>query len=86
MTCAWVCHAERIVGLRWQRSGALPASVSRDGVPMLWRPGHDDVPLKGYRLAFLPTVLAWSPDDRLLAIGGNGGQIAVIDSLGSKAR
>ncbi len=72
-------HADCIVGLRWQRRGPLLASVSRDGALLLWRPGRSEFPLESYKLAFVPTTLAWSPDDRLLAIGGDGGQLVVID-------
>lgn len=73
-------HADRIVGLSWQRRGALLASVSRDGALLLWRPGRSELPLKYYGLAFVPTALAWSPDDQLLALAGDGGQLAVIDT------
>lgn len=78
-------HTDRIVCLRWQWRGRLLASVSRDGVLMLWGRGRHDMPLKAFRLAFVPTALAWSPDDRLLALGGDGGQLAVIDTRSVEA-
>lgn len=78
-------HVDRIVGMRWQRRGPMLASVSRDGTLMLWRPGQGDMPLKAFGVAFMPTALAWAPNDRLLAIGGDGGQLAVIDTTDIEA-
>lgn len=72
-------HRERIVGLCWQRRGALLASVSRDSSLLLWQPGRGDLPVSRYQLVSQPTTIAWSPDDRLLAIGGDGGEITVIE-------
>jgi WD40 repeat protein len=77
-------HDDLIVGIRWQRRGPLLASISRDGALLLWQPRHSELPLKYYQLAFVPTALAWSPDDRLLALAGDGGQLAVIDTRNIK--
>lgn len=72
-------HGERVVGLCWQRRGALLASVARDSSLLLWQPGRGDLPVSRYRLDFQPTTLAWSPDDRQLALGGDGGEITIIE-------
>ncbi len=73
-------HREPIVGLAWQSHGKLLASVARDSLLLLWDPDDEDWPLDVYRLPSLPTTLAWSPDDKLLAIGGDGGEITFVQS------
>ncbi len=75
-------HFDVICGLAWQRVGPMLASVSREGVLMFWQPERNVSPIKAYALKFLPTVLAWSPDDELLAIGGTGGEVVIIDTQG----
>lgn len=72
-------HGKRVVGLCWQRRGALLASVARDSSLLLWQPGRGDLPVSRYQLVSQPTTIAWSPDDRLLAIGGDGGEITIIE-------
>lgn len=72
-------HGERIVAFSWQRRGPLLASIARDSTLMLWHPGRGDAAIARYRLLSQPTVLAWSPDDGLLAIGGDGGELVVIE-------
>jgi len=72
------CHSERITALSWQRRGELLASTARDSKLLIWRPGRSHLPVSGYPLMSRPTTLAWSPDDRLLAIGGDGGELSII--------
>jgi len=71
-------HRERVVGLCWQRKGPMLASIARDGTLLLWQPGRSEVPVARYQLASLPTAIAWSPDDSLLALGGEDGTLAII--------
>lgn len=71
-------HSERVVGVCWQRKGPMLASIARDGTLLLWQPGRSELPVARYQLASLPTAIAWSPDDSLLALGGEDGTLAII--------
>jgi len=71
-------HDEPVVALGWQRRGGWLASVARDRLLLIWDPVRGDAPLAAYRLLSSPTTLAWSPDDQLLAIGGEDGEITFI--------
>ncbi len=71
-------HDEPVVALGWQRRGGWLASVARDRLLLIWDPIRGDSPQAAYRLLSSPTTLAWSPDDRLLAIGGDSGEITFI--------
>jgi len=72
-------HGERIVAFAWQRRGPLLASIARDSTLLIWQPGRADRPVARYGLASMPTSIAWSPDDTLLAVGGARGELIVIE-------
>lgn len=68
-----------LAAVGWQRRGYLLASAGRDGRVLLWQPANKKAPLVGQdRLdGTEATVLAWSPDDRMLAVGTASGAMAV---------
>jgi WD40 repeat protein len=55
------------------RADGLIATAARDGALRLWRPGHPPIVLSGHRGAV--TVLRFSPNGRLLASGGDDGNV-----------
>jgi WD40 repeat protein len=74
-------HEHFVSALAWQCHGGVLASAGRDGRVVLWRPARDRRQLARATFASTPTVLAWSPDDRWLAIACDGGDITVVPSL-----
>lgn len=71
-------HETRLTQLAFQNAGAFLASGDAAGRVRLWRPAGG---VKGVELATLPaeiTALAWSPDDRALALGGADGTVSVL--------
>lgn len=75
-------HAEAstLVGVRHQRRGPLLASAATDGRVCVWRTANTKRPLAGTAGApgSAAACLAWSPDDRLLAVGYTSGAVAVF--------
>lgn len=74
-------HQHFVSALAWQHHGGVLASSGRDGRVVLWRPARDRRQLALATFAATPTVLAWSPDDRWLAIACDDGAIAVVPSI-----
>lgn len=70
-------HAQRITRLAYQRAGHLLASGSEGGEVLLWNAGKATTPLRRYRVQGAVSALAWSPDGRHLAIGGEDGTLAL---------
>ena len=68
-----------VTGLAWQRRGFLLASINNDGHIRLWQPANRKDQLVGtdrFPDAEAST-LAWSPDDKALAVGSGVGGLAV---------
>lgn len=58
---------------------ALLASAGQDGRVALWSPTRRRKPLAQFGFNTPISQLAWSPDDRTLAIGGADGTVAICD-------
>jgi WD40 repeat protein len=90
--CVWDCsgagpegreplmlpHAARVNAVAFQRAHGLLASASEDGVVQLWSPERKQPLRATVRLPAAATLLAWSPDDRALAIGSTQGVVYVL--------
>lgn len=71
-------HERPLTALAFQHAGPLLASGDPDGQIALWRPERGrKVQGKAARDAGV-THLAWSPDDRLLAVGDEAGGVGVL--------
>jgi WD40 repeat protein len=90
--CVWDCtgdgpegrepvmlaHEAPVCGVAFQRAHGLLASASLDGALMLWSPERR-LPLRAtVRMPAAATCLAWSPDDRLLAVGSEKALVYVL--------
>lgn len=71
---------DTITAVGWQRRGYLIAGAARDGRVVLWQPANKKVPKVGeFRFKDAEaSALAWSPDDRTLAVGAGDGTVAVL--------
>jgi len=81
--CVWDCsgpgpegrepvmlaHEAPVCALAFQREHGLLATASQDGAVMLWSPERERPLRAAARMPGAAACLAWSPDDRLLAIG-----------------
>ncbi|MFN5327987.1 MAG: WD40 repeat domain-containing protein, partial [Planctomycetota bacterium] len=63
--------------LAFQRNGTLLASGGGDGKVLLWRPADSSRRQAETRLDGGVTQVAWSGDDARVAVGTEGGEIAV---------
>lgn len=75
-------HAEgsALAAVEYQRRGHLLASAGADGRVCLWQPANKKGPLVGSAEGSgdAATCAAWSPDDRLLAVGYESGAVAAF--------
>ena len=62
-------HDAPVCALAFQHAHGLLATASADGVVQLWSPERKQPLRATVKLPAPATKLAWSPDDRLLAIG-----------------
>lgn len=73
-------HSQLVTAVSFQHKGPLLATAAEDGLCAVWRPAQDTSrPLFGLALTQPISALAWSPDDRLLAVGGALGQVALVE-------
>jgi WD40 repeat protein len=77
-------HEAYLTVLRYQYretkdAPALLASAGQDGLVALWRPTHGTKPLAQHGFNAPISQLAWSPDDRCLAVGAEDGTVALLD-------
>jgi len=82
-------HTDRIDCLAYQPGGPWLASGGRDWRVALWWPGKAELPADVQPCASEVSVLRWSPDGRLLAVGERGGQLsiyALVTKSASRAR
>jgi len=72
-------HEMPVCGLAFQHGHGLLATASLDGVVQLWSPERKQPLRATVRMPGAAAKLAWSPDDRLLAIGSEKGAIYVLE-------
>lgn len=71
---------DTVTAVAVQRRGYLAAATARDGRVVLWQPANKKAPKVGehrFKDAEAAT-LAWSPDDKALAVGAGDGSVAVF--------
>ncbi len=73
---AHFAHSAAAPGALW-----LLASVGQDGLVALWRPTQRKQALAQHGFNSAISQLAWSPDDRSLAVGGADGTVAVLQVM-----
>ena len=90
--CVWDCSGEGPEGreplmlpheapvcvLAFQYGHGLLASGAQDGVVRIWSPERPEPLCATVKLPVAPTRLAWSPEDRYLAIGTERGALYVL--------
>jgi WD40 repeat protein len=92
--CVWDCsgagpegrepqllpHGSRVSAVAFQNRHGLLATGSGDGVFTLWSPTRKNPMLAEVRMPSAATKFAWHPDDSLLAVGTEKGQVFVFKS------
>lgn len=73
-------HAGQLAALTFQRRGTLLASGCGDGLVAIWQVGKSKRPRATAQLGAAISMLAWSPDDALLAVATEDGHVAVYDA------
>jgi WD40 repeat protein len=73
-----LAHVAPVCGVGFQRVHSLLATASEDGVVKLWSPERRQPMRATVGMPAAATRLAWSPDDRLLAIGSEKGFVYVL--------
>jgi WD40 repeat protein len=73
-----LAHKAPVCGVAFQRSHGLLASASQDGTLMLWSPERGQPLRATVRMPAAAACLAWSPDDKLLAIGSEKAMVYVL--------
>jgi len=90
--CVWDCsgagpegrepvmlaHDAPVCGVAFQRAHGLLASASQDGALVLWSPERRQPLRATVRMPAAAACLAWSPDDRFLAIGSEKAMVYVL--------
>jgi WD40 repeat protein len=72
-------HDGPLTAVAWQRRGFLLASAGPEGLVNLWQPANKKGQLVGGDMgAAAASAAAWSPDDKLLAAGGDDGTVRVL--------
>jgi WD40 repeat protein len=69
-------HLTRLTQLAFQHRGELLASSDDDGFLRVWNPQASDSPVDMRTFPSAISRMAWSPDDRLLAVGQETGGIS----------
>jgi len=75
---AMLPHEAPVCAVKFQHTHGLLATASTDGVVHLWSPEHRSPLRATVKMPTPATKLAWSPDDRLLAIGSEKGTVYVL--------
>ena len=71
-------HTDLVSALHYQTTGDWLASGSRDGGVAVWSPTQREPLITAGKIASGVTRVAWSPDGKLLAVGGEGGEVQVL--------
>jgi WD40 repeat protein len=71
-------HTDLVSALHYQPAGDWLASGSRDGGVAVWSPAQRERLITARKIASGVTRVAWSPDGRLLAAGGEAGEVQVL--------
>jgi WD40 repeat protein len=77
-------HTKLVSALQYQHGGPLLASGAADGRLMIWHPDKLKKPVAQVRIDSGLSQLAWSPDDRLIALGTESGRVAAYAAPASK--
>lgn len=72
-------HQAALGALAFQHLGQLLASADEDGDVCIWRPARNKKLLAQTGLKDGISHMSWSADDRLLALGGDHGELAVTE-------
>ena len=75
---AMLAHDAPVCALAFQRSHGVLASASKDGAVHLWSPERSQPMRATIRLPAPAARLAWSGDDRMLAIGTEQGSVFLL--------
>ena len=75
---AMLAHDQPVCGVAFQRRHSLLATAAADGTVMLWSPERKQPLRATVKMPSAATRLAWSPDDRHLAIGSEKGVVYVL--------
>ena len=75
---AMLPHEAPVCAVAFQNTHSLLATASLDGVVQIWSPERAKPLRATVKMPHAATKLAWSPDDRLLAIGSEKGAVYVL--------
>ena len=75
---AMLPHDAPVCAVAFQTTHGLLATASADGTVQLWSPERPKPLRATVKMPSAATKLAWSPDDRLLAIGSEKGAVYVL--------
>jgi WD40 repeat protein len=75
-------HDAPVCAVAFQNTHGLLAVASSDGVVQLWSPERKQPLRATVKMPAVATKLAWSPDDRQLAIGSEKGLFYVLKCEG----
>lgn len=75
---AMLPHETPVGAVKFQNTHGLLATGSQDGIVQLWSPDRRSPLRATVRMPSAATKLAWSPDDRYLAIGSEKGVVYVL--------
>lgn len=71
-------HKAPVCGVAFQRIHSLLATAAQDGTLVLWSPERKQPMRATVGMPAPATCIAWSPDDRFLAIGSEKGYVYVL--------
>ncbi|MBL8819675.1 MAG: protein kinase [Planctomyces sp.] len=71
-------HQGRIFGLAFNLTGNELTTIGQDKTLRTW--SSDGKEQKSHTFEFVPTALAISPDDKMIAVGQQGGNVELLDS------
>lgn len=75
---AMLPHEAPVCAVAFQHTHNLLATAAKDGVVMIWSPERKQPLRATVKMPVAATKLAWSPDDRHLAIGSEKGIVYVL--------
>jgi WD40 repeat protein len=75
---AMLPHDAKVCAVAFQKNFGLLATAAEDGSLMLWSPERKQPLRATLKMPAAATKIAWSPDDKLLAIGSAKGAVYVL--------